>query len=158
MTASWDDFHAITTLKYRYGTALDTKDFVAMTDLMVDDVTVAYGGGAVTLQGRENVRDWMANAMGSKAMLSNHFFSHPVIDVEGDTATGAWELMDIVILEDVKMVIRGASIYADEYVRVGDEWKIKHTGYKRLWEEIGPRGDFKTTAAWFNTDGRSSLV
>ena len=57
MTVSWEDFHAITTVKYRYGTALDTKDFVAMTDLMVDDVTVAYGGGAVTLQGRENVRD-----------------------------------------------------------------------------------------------------
>ena len=158
MTASWEDFHAITTLKYKYGTALDTKDFVAMTDLMVDDVTVAYGGGAVTLQGRENVRDWMANAMGSKAMLSNHFFSHPVIEVDGDRATGAWELMDVVILEDVKMVIRGASIYADRYVRTSEGWKIEHTGYKRLWEEIGPRGDFKTTAAWFGTDGRSSLV
>ena len=158
MSTSWDDFHAITTLKYKYGTALDTKDFVAMTDLMVDDVTVAYGGGAVTLQGRENVRDWMTQAMGSKAMLSNHFFSHPVIEVDGDTATGAWELMDIVILEDVKMVIRGASIYADEYARTAEGWKIKHTGYKRLWEEIGPRGDFKTTAAWFGTDGRSSLV
>ncbi len=158
MSASWDDFHAITTMKYKYGTALDTKDFVAMTDLMVDDVTVAYGGGAVTLQGREVVRDWMANAMGSKQMLSNHFFSHPVIEVDGDSATGAWELMDIVILEDVKMVIRGASIYTDEYVKVDGVWKIKHTGYKRLWEEIGPRGDFKTTAAWFGTDGRSSLV
>jgi hypothetical protein len=100
----------------------------------------------------------MTKAMGSHAMLSNHFFSHPVIDVDGDTATGAWELMDIVILEDAKLVIRGASIYADEYVRVDAEWKIKHTGYKRLWEEIGPRGDFRTTAAWFGTDGRSSLV
>ena len=158
MTASWEDFHAITTLKYKYGTALDTKDFVAMTDLMVDDVTVAYGGGAVTLQGREVVRDWMANAMGSKTMLSNHFFSHPVIEVDGDTATGAWELMDTVILEDLKLVIRGASIYADSYVRTADGWKIKHTGYKRMWEEIGPRGEFKTTAAWFGTDGRSSLV
>jgi ketosteroid isomerase-like protein len=158
MSASWDDFHAITTLKYKYGTALDTKDFVAMTDLMVDDVTVAYGGGAVTLQGREVVRDWMANAMGSTSMLSNHFFSHPVIEVDGDTATGAWELMDTVILEEPGLLIRGASIYADRYVRVGGEWKIAHTGYKRLWEEIGPRGDFKTTAAWFGTDGRSSLV
>lgn len=158
MSGSFEDVYAIQKLKYRYGTALDTKDFVAMTDLMVDDVTVAYGGGAVSLQGRETVRDWMANAMGSHAMLSNHFFSHPVIEVDGDTATGAWELMDIVILEDANLVIRGASIYADEYVRVGGEWKIKHTGYKRLWEEIGPRGDFKTTAAWFGTDGRSSLV
>jgi ketosteroid isomerase-like protein len=158
MSASFEDVYAIQKLKYRYGTALDTKDFVAMTDLMVDDVTVAYGGGAVTLQGRENVRDWMTKAMGSHSMLSNHFFSHPVIEVDGDTATGAWELMDIVILEDANLVIRGASIYADTYVRVDGEWKIKHTGYKRLWEEIGPRGDFKTTAAWFGTEGRSSLV
>lgn len=158
MSGSFEDVYAIQKLKYRYGTALDTKDFVAMTDLMVDDVTVAYGGGAVTLQGRENVRDWMTQAMGSRSMLSNHFFSHPVIDVDGDTATGAWELMDIVILEDLNTVIRGASIYADTYVRVDGDWKIQHTGYKRLWEEIGPRGDFRTTAAWFGTDGRSSLV
>lgn len=158
MSGSFEDVYAIQKLKYRYGTALDTKDFVAMTDLMVDDVTVAYGGGAVTLQGRENVREWMAKAMGSRSMLSNHFFSHPIIDVEGDTATGAWELMDVVILEEPGLLIRGASIYADSYVRVDGEWKIRHTGYKRLWEEIGPRGDFKTTAAWFGTDGRSSLV
>ena len=65
MSGSFEDVYAIQKLKYRYGTALDTKDFVAMTDLMVDDVTVAYGGGAVTLQGREVVRDWMTKAMGS---------------------------------------------------------------------------------------------
>ena len=158
MTVSWEDFHAITTLKYRYGTAIDTKDFTTLSELMVEDVTVAYGGGAVTLQGRDEVREWLTGAMGSQSMLTNHFFSHPVLEVEADTATGAWELMDVVILEDMGMVIRGASIYADTYVRTSEGWRIQHTGYRRLWEEIGPRGDFRTTAAWFGTDGRSSLV
>jgi hypothetical protein len=66
--------------------------------------------------------------------------------------------VDTVILEDMGLVIRGASIYADEYVRVDGGWKIKHTGYRRMWEEIGPRREFRTTAAWFGTEGRSSLV
>jgi hypothetical protein len=155
---SWDDFQAITTLKYRYGRYLDTKDFAAMCGLMVEDVTVAYGGGAVSLQGRAVVEDWMTKAMGSHTMLSNHFFSHPCIDVDGDTATGTWELMDTVILEDAGLVIRGASLYDDRYVRVAGQLRIAHTGNKRMREEIGPRGEVKTTASWFGTDGRSSLV
>ena len=43
-----------------------------------------------------------------------------------------------------------------EYV---GEWKIAHTGYKRLFEEMGPRPEgTRTTASYVGTDGRSSLL
>ncbi|MCW2543288.1 MAG: SnoaL-like domain [Frankiales bacterium] len=159
MSTSFEDFQEITRLKYSYCRFLDTKDFAAMCGLMTEDVTVAYGGGAITLTGRQEVQDYLSNAMGSPTMLSSHLVSHPEIDVDGDSAVGRWALQDVVILEDFKLAIRGASLYEDRYVRVDGRWLIQHTGYKRLYEEIGPRGEeTRTTAAWFGTDGRSSLV
>ena len=76
-----------------------------------------------------------------------------------DTATGRWALVDTVIIEKADLVIRGASTYEDRYVRTPEGWRIQHTGYKRLFEEMGPRTPgTKTTAAYVGTDGRSSLV
>lgn len=156
---TWEDFEAISTMKYSYGRFLDTKQFDKLAALMVEDVTVAYGGGAITLTGAKEVEDYLTNAMGSPTMLTSHVFSHPEITVDGDTAQAHWTLQDVVIIEEFNLSIRGASIYDDHYVRVDGQWRIKHTGYKRLYEESSPRGEgTRTTAAWYGTDGRSSLV
>lgn len=154
-----NDVYEIQKLKYAYCRLLDTKDFAAMCDLMTDDVTVTYGGGAITLTGRQAVQDYLSKAMESPRMLTSHLVSHPEIDVDGDTATGRWALVDTVIVEDANIVIRGSSLYEDRYVRTGEGWRIQHTGYKRLFEEMGPRPEgTRTTASWYGTDGRSSLV
>lgn len=156
---SFEDWQAITGLKHAYCRFLDTKDFRSMCGLMTEDVTVTYGGGAITLTGREAVQDYLTGAMSSPAMLTSHLVSHPEIDVTGDTATGRWALQDLVILEDAGLVIRGASLYEDLYVRTDGGWLIEHTGYKRLYEEMAPRAaGTRTTASWFGTGGRSSLV
>jgi uncharacterized protein (TIGR02246 family) len=156
---SFEDVWAIQQLKYAYGRFLDTKDFASMCGLMTEDVTVAYGGGAITRTGRQAVEEYLSKAMGAHTMMTSHFFSHPEIEVDGDSATGRWALQDVVILEDFGMSIRGASLYDDRYVRVDGRWLIRHTGYRRLYEEIGPRGEgVRTTASWYGTDGRSSLV
>lgn len=156
---SFEDFQEITRLKYAYCRFLDTKDFASMCALMTEDVTVTYGGGAITLLGREAVQDYLTKAMSAPTMLTSHLVSHPEIDVDGDLAAGRWALQDTVILDDAGLVIRGASLYEDRYVRVDGTWRIEHTGYKRLFEEIGSRGsDTRSTASWFGTEGRSSLV
>lgn len=156
---TFEDFQAITSLKYAYCRHLDTKDFAAMCALMTEDVTVTYGGGAITLTGRQAVQDYLAKAMSSPTMLTSHLVSHPEITVDGDTATGRWALQDVVILEDAGLVIRGASLYEDRYVRAGESWLIEHTGYRRLYEDIGKRPEgTTTTASWFGTAGKSSLV
>ena len=87
------------------------------------------------------------------------FAEHPEIEVQGDIATAKWALADVVILQDFNLQIRGASLYDDRYVKIDGRWFIKHTGYKRLYEEIGPRPEgTRTSASWFGTDGRSDLV
>jgi uncharacterized protein (TIGR02246 family) len=156
---SYEDERAIERLKYAYCRFLDTKDFAAMCALMTEDVTVTYGGGAITLTGRAAVEDYLTKAMSDPQMLTSHLVSHPEIDVDGDAATGRWALQDTVILDAHNIEIRGASTYEDRYVRTADGWRIAHTGYKRLFEQMGPRPDgTRTTAAYFGTDGRSSLV
>ena len=155
----FEDVHAITTLKSSYCRFLDTKDFASMCGLMVDDVTVTYGGGAITLTGREAVEAYMGKALGDPSILTSHLVSNPEIQVDGDTATARWGLVDTVIIEKANLVVRGASVYEDRYVRTPDGWRIQHTGYKRLFEEMSPRVEgTKTTAAYVGTDGRSSLV
>jgi len=156
---SSDDIQALTNLKSRYCRFLDTKDFAAMCALMTDDVTVTYGGGAITLEGRGAVQAYMDKALADEGILTSHLVSNPELEVDGDAATGRWALVDTVIIEAAGIVIRGASLYEDRYVRTPDGWRIAHTGYKRLFEELAPRPEgARTTAAWFGSGGRSSLV
>ena len=92
-------------------------------------------------------------------MLTSHKVHHPEIELTGPgTATGTWALDDVVLLTELALTVRGAAFYEDEYVKVGGEWRIKHTGYKRVYEELAPRpADITLTASYWDTDGRSSL-
>jgi hypothetical protein len=99
-------------------------------------------------------------------MLTSHKCHHPEIDLTGQgTATGVWALEDVVVLigegGEGGVTIRGAAFYTDRYVKVDGEWRIRHTGYKRTYEEIQSRvgvPGLRLTANWFDTDGRSSLI
>jgi hypothetical protein len=81
-------------------------------------------------------------------MLTSHKVHQPEIELTGpDTATGTWGLEDVVILTEPGLTIRGAAFYRDDYVKVDGDWRIKHTGYRRVYEEMGPRpADLKLTA------------
>jgi ketosteroid isomerase-like protein len=156
---TFEEVLAITTMKSSYCRHLDTKDFDALCELLTEDVTVAYGGGAIQLSGRGAVRDYLTRVMSDPRVLTSHLVSNPEIEIEGDVAKARWALIDTVIMEDQGLVVRGSSIYEDFYVRTPEGWRIKHTGYKRLFEELGPRQPgTRTTAAYFGTAGRSSLV
>jgi hypothetical protein len=153
------DIRACEQLKYRYCRLLDQKQFDELGALLVEDCTVSYGGGAITLQGRAAVVAYLSKAMGDTRMLTSHIVSHPEIEVDGDTAAASWVLHDVVILQDAGLAIRGASYYDDRYVRTANGWRMEHTGYRRLYEEIAKRPEgVTTTASWWETDGRSSLV
>ena len=146
-------------LKYRYCRLLDQKRFDELGELLVEDCTVAYGGGAITLQGRASVTAYLHKAMGDTRILTSHLVSHPEVEIHGDEATASWALVDVVILQEAGRAIRGASYYDDRYVRTADGWRIAHTGYRRLFEEIARRPEgIRTTASWWETDGRSALV
>jgi hypothetical protein len=146
-------------LKYRYIRCLDLKLFDEIGECFIPEATASYGGGAYTCVGRDAIVQFLRTSMGSTTMLTSHKVHHPEIELTGpDTATGVWALDDVVLLTDVSLTVRGAAFYTDDYVKVGDDWRIRHTSYKRVYEELAPRpADITLTASWWDTDGRSTL-
>ena len=146
-------------LKYKYVRCLDLKRFDELRSCFVPDATASYGGGAYTYDGLDAIVEFLSTSMGSTAMLTSHKVHHPEIELNGpDAATATWALDDVVLLTDLGLTVRGAAFYEDEYVKVDGEWRIKHTGYKRVYEELAPRpADVTLTASYWGTDGRSSL-
>lgn len=154
--------HAICRLKHRYLRCLDQKGWDELATCFTDDATAVYGGGAVQLEGKAVILEFLTSSMGSTGMLTSHRGSQPEIDLLGpDEATGIWALEDVVIHQDFGVTIHGASFYEDRYVRVDGTWFIEATGYKRTYEELWPRASvagLKITADFWATDGRSNLV
>ena len=156
------EMEAIKRLKYRYMRCLDQKLWNELAECFTPDATAAYGGGAYCYEGRDAILGFLRGAMGRETFLSSHRVHHPEIElVAPDSARGVWALEDVVIDEQFGITIRGAAFYADEYVKLGAAWRIRHTGYKRTYEEIQPRAEvpgLKLTASWWGTGGRSNLV
>ena len=82
-----------------------------------------------------------------------HQGHHPEIELISDTtATGVWYMDDTVHVLEHNLKIRGNGIYWDDYVKVGGQWKIQHTGYERVWEysEVLPEGANLTFKSMFD--------
>ncbi|HLW17745.1 MAG TPA: nuclear transport factor 2 family protein [Actinomycetota bacterium] len=153
------EIEAIKRLKYRYARLLDTKDFDSLSDLFVEDATASYSGGQLSYEGRDAIIGFLRAALGSTTMLTSHLVGQPEIELTGpNSAEGTWALQDMVIVADQGIEIRGTAFYEDRYVKVGGAWKFRHTGYRRVYEEMGPRPpEANITASWWD-GGASSIV
>ena len=77
-----------------------------------------------------------------QTLVTMHQCFHPEIQLTSDTtAKGTWGFQDYLIISDLNTSLRGYGIYHDEYVKVDGKWKIKSTGYKRVFEETWDRAD-----------------
>jgi hypothetical protein len=155
------ELEAIKQLKYRYVRFLDQKRWDDMVDILTPDAVAAYSGGKYTFEGRDAIIDFLRRSMGAPTFHSSHKVHHPEIILRSPTsAAGIWALDDVVIMTDFELTVRGAAYYEDTYEKVDGRWRIATTGYKRLYEEIQPRGTvegLKLTASWWTTDGQSEL-
>lgn len=141
------ELEAIKQLKYRYVRLIDTKGWDELETLFVSDATATYSDGKYSFEGRDAIMAFLRDAMASTNMLTSHKVHQPEISLDGDRATAVWALDDVVVHLDYNMTIRGAAFYRDEYVKDTGEWKIKHTGYERIYEEMEPRSaDIKLTS------------
>jgi hypothetical protein len=155
------EIEAIKRLKYAYARCLDLKRWDELAGLFTEDAVASYSGGGYTFEGRDEILGFLRRSMGSETFHSSHKMHHPEIDLTGPTsARGIWALDDTVIDTQWNITIRGASFYEDEYVKQAGTWKIRRTGYRRVFEELQPRTNvegLQMTASWWATDGRSTL-
>jgi len=156
------EIEQIKRLKYKYMRCLDQKLWEEMAECFTADASAAYSGGKYAYQGRDAILAFLRESMGAESFHSSHRVHHPEIELTSPTtASGVWALEDVVVETRWQITIRGAAFYRDEYAKQDGVWRIRHTGYKRTYEEIQPRGEvpgLKLTASWWSTDGRSELA
>ena len=141
-----EELEAIKRVKYKYQRCIDTKRFDELAECFTEDATAAYDSGRYSATGREAVLEFLAGALRREDVVSLHQVHCPELELTSETtATGRWYLHDYVINpgEDNggmpgHSILQGAGFYADEYVKVDGEWKIKSTGYERTFEYIRP--------------------
>ncbi|WP_347958008.1 nuclear transport factor 2 family protein [Gordonia aichiensis] len=135
-----DDLRQIETVKYRYMRAVDTKDWEALAQTLTEDVHAAYGskvgGKALDFDDRDSLVAYLRKVM-TPTMSTEHRVDHPIIEIDGDTATGSWYLQDRLLIPEYDVLIIGAAFYTDTYRRTADGWKISSTGYARTFEATG---------------------
>jgi hypothetical protein len=134
------DLEDIRTLKHRYFRGIDTADMDLLSGLFTEDVAVDYRGGTyrVTLDGRANMIEFLANSFHSGAVAMHHGHMPEITLTGADTAEGIWYLEDIFINVESRTHTIGSAIYKDIYRRDGGAWKIARTEYDRVIELIFP--------------------
>lgn len=134
------DIEEIRTLKHRYFRGIDTADTALLGELFTDDVVVDYRGGnyRVSLSGRGDMLDFLANSFHSGAVAMHHGHMPEITLTGPNSATGIWYLEDIFINIEDKTHTIGSAIYRDVYRCVGGRWLIERTEYDRVFEMVRP--------------------
>jgi uncharacterized protein (TIGR02246 family) len=147
------EIEAIKNVKYRYLRAVDTRDWDLLATTLTEDATSAYSSGKLSYEGRDAIIEFLSGSMPAGDMLTSHKVHHPEIELTGPTtATARWGLEDVVIIVPANLTLRGAAYYEDRMVKVDGEWRIAHTGYRRLYEEMTPRKDETITDHWWKAE------
>lgn len=144
-------YEDIRRLKFQYMRALDTHDWALMESLYIEDAVVWFGDGKYSCQGRDNIMRLYRRLL-TDDFISSHIAVHPEIDLTSETTAKAkWRFEDTVhflaanpAVQKVHIKggeeLQGAGYYSDEYVRVDATWKIKSSGYVRIYERVESRG------------------
>ena len=151
------EIEAIKRLKYKYMRCIDQKRWEELGETFAANATSSYGDGKFSFQGRDAILGFLSKSMGAPSFHSAHHVHHPEIELTSETtAKGSWALEDTVIEKDAGWTLRGAAFYADEYVKQGGRWLIRHTGYTRIYEEFHLRKDIPslrlTASRWGTAD------
>jgi hypothetical protein len=122
------DLEEIKKLKYKYchyndggWPAQPVSHQGPSADLFVED-GVWDGRPVAMAEGREAIRKLFAAF--AAVPMAYHAVTNPIIEIDGDTATGHWHLVGagIGLTADSSIGIGG---YEDEYVRTPEGWRIK---------------------------------
>jgi len=119
------DIEQIKQLKARYAAACDNDyDPEAIAALFTEDA-VWDGGMMGFAETRQGIFDFF-QAASSLVGFAVHGLSNPIIEVDGDTASGTWYLTQPMVMKGTTSAYWFSACYADTYIRTADGWKFKH--------------------------------
>jgi hypothetical protein len=143
-----EDIQEIQKLKARYCHYADTgwegsgSDPNAVAEVFSEDAIYETGPGG-TLRGREAIRGVLTNP-NMALKLALHLALNPVIEVDGDRATGSWRALNALTGPDGTQALWSGGRYEEEYVRTPEGWRISFmrrylaffTPYEEGWGKV----------------------
>ena len=117
-----EDIEAIRKLKARYADACDRDyDYDTLASLFAEDA-IWDGGTFGRYEGREAIRQFFIGAS-TAIPFAMHYMINPIIEVNGDEATGRWHLFQACTFSaGGDQAIWGSARYEEQYRRFGGEW------------------------------------
>lgn len=122
------DREAIKELMARYCYTVDSRDWAAVASLFAEDAVADFGPlGRAT--GRDDVHEWFETVPAEGLPFFRHMVHNPIIEVDGDEASGTW-YADVPSITDDDEAIWIQGIYENEFVREDDEWRFSLMDYE----------------------------
>jgi hypothetical protein len=124
----------VTDVLYRYASTIDTKDYVRLRSILVDDLWAQYGT-ADPVVGADEVLGFISEYT-KTALWQHHLLSVYHVDVEGDHAKAlVYHTSNQLYAEKPETVQVIVARYHNELTRTPDGWKISKLVFERLWAE-----------------------
>lgn len=115
-----EDWIELCELRYEYCYRIDSRDWDAFAALFTNDAHLDFDPVG-TFDGRDAIRDFAEHVVGAQHPFLAHMVHNPVIEIDGDSASGRWYFeVPCTFEEGSAGWIQGR--YDDTYRRVGDEW------------------------------------
>ena len=122
-----DDIEQIKKLQASYVYLTDTFQMEALMDLFTEDMVLDFTGAPqrIYVDNKATFRT-MYDGAGKYYSMMQHITSTPLIDVDGDRATGTWYLLGPLTRKTDKgpLAIWEGGRYDNKYVRENGVWKI----------------------------------
>ena len=120
-----EDIEAIRNLKARYCSYCDDQyDVEGLTGLFTEDA-VWDGGRLGKAVGIAKIQKFFRNSRDAMP-FAVHMVMNPLIEIDGDRATGIWYLLQAATSAQAGGAIWGSARYDERYVRTPDGWKFEH--------------------------------
>ena len=120
-----EDIEALKQLKHRYAAFCDQDyDPDGLAPLFTENA-IWDGGMMGRYEGREAIRKFFSEAH-TVVPFAIHHVTNPIIEIEGDRATGRWYLWQPCTFSPAGEALWMAGRYFDEYRREDGVWRFEH--------------------------------
>ena len=128
------DLEEIKRLKYRFAWALETSKPHDLADLFTSDGWIDAGPWG-RMNGQEKIRKGYVRAFENAPPFgAMHCVTNPRIEIDGDSATGTWYLLDCTTHGEGP-ALNILAVYDETYRRVEGEWKYTSVTLQFKWSK-----------------------
>lgn len=119
-----EDIEAIKQLKAKYCRACDDNhNPEKISELFADDGI--WHGGHIKAEGKSDIKNTF-KAIGQAIGFSQHSVTNPIIEVNGNRATGEWYLLELITFRQTGVTKMVSVRYEEEYVKINGVWLYQY--------------------------------